>query len=182
MRPANHRTLTLVQAIREFALERLLDKDFDDVIGNRLEDDDSVLVFDGDTISDEDLDLLQRDMVFGEPWDRQRHGLIIVNGSLAMNQIDLYCVDGLIVLGDLLCDSIHLREELLYVQGNLVARSAVRATASQDWNDVTARTLGQLHVHVRRTASSPRVQTWHLPLHHLRWTEGSGIDEALELE
>lgn len=182
MRPANHRTLALVQAIREFALERLLDKDFDDIIGNRLEDDDSVLVFDGDTISDEDLDLLQRNMVFGEPWDRQRHGLIIVNGNLAMNQIDLHCVDGLIVLGDLLCDSIHLREELLYVQGNLVARSVVRATASQDWHDVTARTLGQLHVRVQGTASSPRVQTWHLPLHHLRWTKGSGIDEALELE
>lgn len=182
MRSANHRTLTLVQAIREFALERLLDKDFDDVIGNRLEEDDSVLVFDGDTICDEDLDLLQRDVVFGESWDRQRHGLIIVNGSLAMNQIDLYCVDGLIVLGDLLCDSIHLREELLYVQGNLVARSAVRATGSQDWHEATARTLGPLHVHVQGTASSPRVQTWHLPLHHLRWTEGSGVDEALELE
>ncbi|WP_454259359.1 hypothetical protein [Pseudoxanthomonas mexicana] len=71
-------------------------------------------------------------MVFGEAWHRPRHGLIVVDGNLTIGRIDLWGIDGLIVLGDLHCDSIHLREELLYVQGDLLARDAVRATAAQD--------------------------------------------------
>ena len=69
-----------------------------------------------------------------------------------------------IVLGDLHCDSIHLREELLYVQGDLLARDAVRATAAQDWHEAMAQTLGPLHVHVKGSVGSPVVQTWHMPL------------------
>lgn len=182
MKPANHRLLPLAHAVEAFAIDHLLGDHFDDLIGNRLDEDDSVLVFDGDTACDGSLDLLDRNVVFGEPWHYQRHGLIVVNGHLTLNHIDLYCVDGLVVLGDLRCDSIHLREELLYVQGHLVARSAVRATASQDWHDARARTLGPLHVHVRGTASSPVVQTWHMPLHHLRWTQGSGAEEPIILK
>lgn len=181
MKPAHHRTLPLAQAVEAFALDRLLGDHFDDLIGDRLDEDDAVLVFDGDTVCAGDLDLHHRRMAFGEPWDRQRHGLIIVDGSLTMDAIDLYGVDGLVVLGDLRCGSIHLREELLYVRGDLAARSAVRASASQDWNDAMAQTLGPLHVHVKGSASSPVVQTWHMPLRHLAWTAGSGAEELLVL-
>lgn len=179
MTRANHRQIPLHEAMTEFALDSLLGDDFDDLIGDRLDENDSVLVFDGDTVCEGSLDLLNRSVVFGEPWHSQRHGLIVVNGSLAMNQIDLYGVDGLVVLGDLRCDSLHLREELLYVQGHLIAHGAVRATASQDWHEARARMLGPLHVHVKGTASSPVVQTWYMPLHHLRWTPGSGAEESL---
>lgn len=181
MQPANHRTLPLAQAVEDFALDRLLGDSFDDLIGNRLDEDDTVLVFDGDTVCAGDLDLLNRGVAFGVPWDRLRHDLIVVDGHLAMGEIDLYGVDGLMVLGDLHCGSIHLRENLLYVQGDLVARGAVRATASQDWPEARARTLGPLHVHVKGTASSPVVQTWHMPLRHLAWTAGSGTEEPLVL-
>ncbi|MDP4078992.1 hypothetical protein [Acidovorax sp. A1169] len=34
-----------------------------------------------------------------------------------MRRIDLTCIDGLVVLGNLRCDSSHLREELLYGSG-----------------------------------------------------------------
>lgn len=181
MKPANHRTLPLVQAIEDFALNRLLGDNFDDLVGDRLDEDSTVLVFDGDTVCAGNLDLLHRGVAFGVPWDRQRHGLIVVDGHLTMGEIDLHGVDGLMVLGDLHCDSIHLREELLYVQGDLVARSAVRATASQDWPEARAEMLGPLHVHVKGTASSPVVQTWHMPLRHLAWTAGSGAEEPLVL-
>lgn len=183
MKPANHRTLPLKQAIEEFALERLLGEEaFEDLIGARLdEDEDEALVFDGDTICADDLDLLNRSVAFGEPWDRWRHGLIIVNGNLTMNRIDLYGVDGLIVLGDVLCDSIHLREAPLYVQGNLVARSAVRATAEKEWHESTAKTLGPQYVHVKGTVGSPVVETWCMPLRHLRWTPDSGREAPLVL-
>jgi hypothetical protein len=181
MIPAHHRTLPLVQAVEDFAIDRLLGEQFDDLIGDRLDEDDAVLVFDGDTACAGDLDLLHRGVAFGAPWDRQRHGLIVVDGSLAMDAIDLHGVDGLIVLGDLHCDSLHLREELLYVQGDLVARNAVRATASQDWHDAMAQTLGPLYVHVKGATTSPVVQTWHMPLCHLAWTAGSGAEEPLVL-
>lgn len=98
-----------------------------------------------------------------------------------MGGIDLHGVDGLIVLGDLHCGSLHLREELLYVQGDLVARNAVRATASQDWHDAMAQTPGPLYVHVKGAATSPVVQTWHMPLCHLAWTAGSGAEKPLVL-
>jgi len=182
MKPANHRILSLKQAIAEFALRSLLGDHFDDLIGDRLdEDEDEALVFDGDTACADDLDLLNRDVAFGEPWDRQRHGLIVVNGNLAMNRIDLYRVDGLIVLGDVRCDSIHLRETPLYVQGNLVAHSAVRATAEKEWHESTAKTLGPQYVHVKGTVRSPVVETWCMPLRHLQWTPDSGREQALVL-
>ena len=181
MKPANHRTLPLMQAIEDFAINRLLGDNFDDLVGDRLDEDSTVLVFDGDTVCAGDLDLLHRGVAFGVPWDRQRHGLIVVDGHLTMGEIDLHGVDGLMVLGDLHCGSIHLREELLYVQGDLVARGAVRATALQDWPEARAQMLGPLHVHVKGSASSPVVQTWHMPLRHLAWTAGSGAEELLVL-
>ena len=181
MKPAHHRPLPLAQAVEAFALDRLLGDHFDDLIGDRLDEDDAVLVFDGDTVCAGDLDLLHRGVAFGEPWARPRQGMYFFDGDISMGGIDLHGVDGLIVLGDLRCDSLHLREELLYVQGDLVARSAVRASASQDWHDAMAQTLGPLYVHVKGATTSPVVQTWHMPLRHLAWTAGSGAEEPLVL-
>ena len=179
----NRRTLTVAEVVAAFDLERRLGEGFDDLIGNRLEEDDEALVLDGDTVSRGDLDLLHEPpMAFGEAWHPPRHGLIVVDGNLTIGRIDLWGIDGLIVLGDLHCDSIHLREELLYVQGDLLARDAVRATAAQDWHEAMAQTLGPLHVHVKGTASSPVVQTWHMPLRHLRWTQDSGREQPLVLQ
>ncbi|WP_454259358.1 hypothetical protein [Pseudoxanthomonas mexicana] len=45
-----------------------------------------------------------------------------------------------------------------------------------------AQTLGPLHVHVKGSVGSPVVQTWHMPLRHLRWTQDSGREQPLVLE
>ncbi len=182
MKPPNHRTITVAEAVAQFGIERLLGDDFDDLIGDRLNEDDSCLVFDGATTCAGDLDLNRTQPVaFGEPWDRQRHGLIVVDGSLAIGQIDMRGVDGLLVLGDLICDSIHLCETLVFVQRGLVARNAVRATADKEWHENTAVTLGPLYVRVHGTVSSPVVETWCMPLRHLSWTADSGSEETLVL-
>jgi hypothetical protein len=182
VKPPNHRTLTLAEAINTFAIDHLLGEDFDDLIGHRLEEDDPVLVFDGDTRCPGDLDLLRADPVaFGERFDRWPHDLIIVDGDLAMGRIDLWQVRGMIVLGDLSCDELHLREALLHVGGHLVARSAVRATANKEWDSRTARTLGPRHVRIHGTARSPVVATWGMSLQHLRWTPDSGREAPLVL-
>ncbi len=64
----------------------LLGQDFEDLTGNRLDEDGSVLVSDGDTVCEGDLDISNEHerWVLGEPWEPThlwRHGLIIVDGA-----------------------------------------------------------------------------------------------------
>lgn len=182
MKPSNHRTMTLAEATATFAIERLLGEDFDELIGHRLEEDDAMLVFEGDTACAGDLDLSRNDpTAFGEPFDRWPHELIVVAGNLTMARIDLWQVQGLVVLGDLICDEIHLRETPLYVRDRLLARTAVRATAEKEWHDERAQTLGPLYVRVKGVVSSPLVETWCMPLQHLKWTGDSGRETPLVL-
>lgn len=178
MKPANHRIISLAAAIARFNIEELSATGLADPISERLDEDAEVLVCDGDTLFAGDMDM-SGGVAFGEPYNAYNHIPIIVNGHLEARNIHLWNINGLFVFGSLTCDKIHLREGFpLYVQGNLIARQAILATAEQEGPSGDQEQFGPGYVRIKGTAYSPRIQTWFMPLHHLNWTADSGKELA----
>lgn len=88
MRSTNHRIISLSEVGEEFNIEYIFGADFEELIIDHVEEDATVMVFDGDTEFTGDIDLCRsQGIAFGEDYDYSSHDIIIVNGNLNARNI-----------------------------------------------------------------------------------------------
>lgn len=174
MKPSNSRIITLAQAIDEFNIAALCASDLADPLTDKFDEEEEVLVFDGDTGFTGNIDIA-RGIAFGEAYDYQNHPIIIVKGNLKAGSIHMWRVDGLFVFGNLECEKVHFQESYpLYVQGNLTAHKAILATAEQEGPFLGHEEFCKSFVFIHGEVTAPYVHTWFFPLSCLNWASGSG--------
>lgn len=188
-----HRTMRLEDAAAEFGLEEIwsewLEPELDSLY-DTFNEEQRVLVFDGDTRFDHPVS--QLDQIVSGPEEEApalsalcaQHEFIIVNGKLRAGYINTWGLRAFFVFGGLDCDKIEFHGNgHAWIQGNLHARSAVLATGNQD-SSPDVELDGKLAVRVLGQARSPAVRSWWLGLSHLPWTTDSGREfrEDMELD
>lgn len=182
MKSSNHRLIPLTEAIQTYHLENIFGDDFEELVIDAIDEDAKVLVFQGDTICNGDFDQ-SRGANFNASFDFGHIRLVIVEGNLTARNIEMQVAGMLIVLGDVTCEKILLKEFYpLYVKGNLIAKQAVLGIASQEGPFLGHEKFGSMYARIQGTVSSPRVQTWFMPLNHLNWTSDSGAEYAEDME
>lgn len=183
-----YRTLTLAQAAEEFDLKAAWESnpwtEGDDELFDTFDEDTRVLVFDGDTKLDKSLDPYNTN-----DWSQDNflklianHQIIVVKGSLEVGFVSTVNIKALFVFGDLRCEKAKFyKHNLVWVQGDLVAKTAVLGLSDQD-DARLAEQDGAFTVRVQGKASSPVVRSWWMGLSHLNWTPESGKEFREEKE
>lgn len=165
-----HRILSLEEADKELGLAAAWESapwaEGDDELFDTFSEDARVLVFDGDTRLESFPD----------------YRIVAVKGNLEVAFLHTFDIKALFVFGNLICEKAKFyKHNLVWVQGDLVARTAVLGLSDQD-DAMHAAQDGAFTVRVQGKASAPHVRSWWMGLSHLKWTPESGKEFCEEIE